>query len=134
MVSNALAQMRVLMRGRTAAEVERALKEDGLKGPALKSMVPHRVHPGNQPSSLLMYQRLDPRTLGALAALYEHKVFVESVIWQTNPFDQFGVETGKVLAKRIRPAVAQALSKARGGGALSDRIDRLLAACPLTDD
>ena len=134
LVSNALAQTRVLMRGRTEAEIERALKEEGIEGDALESLVPHRVLPGNQPTSLLMYERMDPRTLGALAALYEHKVFVESVIWQTNPFDQFGVETGKVLAKRIRPAVAEALESARdSSGALSERIDRLLAACPPTD-
>ncbi len=81
-----------------------------------------------------MYERLDARTLGALAALYEHKVFVESVIWETNPFDQFGVEMGKVVAKRIRPAVAEALESARGGGGLSERVDRLLAACPATDE
>ncbi len=134
LVSNALAQMRVLMRGRTEAEVKRALEQEGIKGDALKSLLPHRVLPGNQPGSLLMYESLDPRTLGALAALYEHKVFVESVIWQINPFDQFGVEMGKVQAKRIRPEVAEALKSARGGGALSERIGRLLAACPLTDD
>lgn len=134
-VANALAQTRVLMRGRTAADVKEALEREGMKGDRLALLVPHRVLPGNQPSSLLAYERLDPRTLGALAALYEHKVFVESVLWRTNPFDQFGVETGKVLAERIRPAVANALKAARGGsGALGDRIDRLLAACPLTDD
>ncbi len=134
LLSNALAQTRVLMRGRTAAEAARELEEQGIKGEQLNSQVPHRVLPGNQPSSLLMYEYLDPRTLGALAALYEHKVFVESVIWETNPFDQFGVETGKVVAKRIRPAVAEALKSARGGGGLSERIDRLLAACPPTDE
>ncbi|HSS66667.1 MAG TPA: glucose-6-phosphate isomerase, partial [Gammaproteobacteria bacterium] len=135
LVSNALAQTRVLMRGRNESEIERALRQEGMKGDAIESQVPHRVLPGNQPSSLLMYERLDPRTLGALAALYEHKVFVESVIWQTNPFDQFGVETGKVLAKRIRPAVAEALKPARDSSdGMSGRIDRVLAACPLTDD
>jgi glucose-6-phosphate isomerase len=135
LVSNALAQTRVLMRGRTEAEIESGLRAEGMSGDALKDLVPHRVLPGNQPSSLLMYERLDPRTLGALTALYEHKVFVESVIWQTNPFDQFGVETGKVLAKRIRPAVAEALKSAReGGDRLSERIDRILSACPPTDD
>jgi glucose-6-phosphate isomerase len=135
LVSNALAQTRVLMRGRTEAEVARELEDQGFKGEQLKSQVPHRVLPGNQPSSLLMYERLDPRTLGALAALYEHKVFVESVIWETNPFDQFGVEMGKVVAKRIRPEVVEALESARdASGALSERIDRLLAVCPPTDD
>ncbi len=135
LVSNALAQTRVLMRGRTEEEVERALEQEGFRGNGLDSLLPHRVLPGNQPSSLLMYECLDPRTLGALAALYEHKVFVESVIWQNNPFDQFGVEMGKVLAKRIRPAVAEALKPAPGeNGSLSRRIDRLLAACPPMDE
>ncbi len=134
LVSNALAQTRVLMRGLSEAEVRSALKKEGMKGVALEAQVPHRVLPGNQPSSLLMYERLDPPTLGALAALYEHKVFAESVIWRTNPFDQFGVETGKVVAKRIRPAVVKALKSARSDTALSERVDRLLAACPPTDD
>ncbi len=134
-VASALAQMRVLMRGRSAAEVEAALKEQGVKGNRLGSLVPHRVLPGNQPSSLLMYDSLDPRTLGALAAMYEHKVFVESVLWQTNPFDQFGVEMGKAVAQSIRPAVGEALKSARGSsGTLSQRIDRVLAACPPTGD
>ncbi len=134
LLANALAQARVLMRGQTAAEVEAALKEKGLKGAELKALLPHRVHPGNQPSSLIVYQRLDPRTLGALAALYEHKVFVESVIWQTNPFDQFGVESGKLLAGRIRPAVSEALNQAPRAGGLSERVVRLLDACPPVDD
>ncbi len=134
-VANALAQIRVLMRGRTAAEVEAALKAQGVKGSRLASLVSHRVLPGNQPSSLLMYDSLDPRTLGALAAMYEHKVFVESVLWQTNPFDQFGVEMGKAVAQNIGPAVGEALKSARGSsGTLSQRIDRVLAACPPTGD
>jgi glucose-6-phosphate isomerase len=135
LVSSALAQTRVLMRGRTEAEVERALAKEGIGGEELESLLPHRVLPGNQPSSLIMYECLDPRTLGALAALYEHKVFVESVIWKINPFDQFGVEMGKVLAKRIGPAVAEALKSISGGnGSLSQRIERLLAACPPMDE
>jgi glucose-6-phosphate isomerase len=63
------------------------------------------VHPGNNPSSILMFPRLGPRTLGKLVALYEHKVFVQSVIWDINPFDQWGVELGKKLADSLAPAL-----------------------------
>ena len=62
-------------------------------------------HPGNRPSNTILFERLNPRTLGQLIALYEHKVFVEGVIWGINPFDQFGVELGKRLADALLPAV-----------------------------
>jgi glucose-6-phosphate isomerase len=63
------------------------------------------VHVGNRPSSLLLFERLDPATLGKVVALYEHKVFVESVLWDINAFDQWGVELGKQVADRLTPAV-----------------------------
>jgi glucose-6-phosphate isomerase len=66
---------------------------------------PHQVHEGNRPSNLLLFARLDPSTLGALIALYEHKVFTQSVIWGINAFDQWGVELGKKLATSIAPLV-----------------------------
>ena len=66
---------------------------------------PHKVHEGNRPGSVLMFRQLDPTTLGALIALYEHKVFVMSVIWQINPFDQWGVEVGKVMANAVFDAL-----------------------------
>ena len=61
----------------------------------------HKVHPGNRPSNLILFRELTPRSLGALVALYEHKVFVQSVIWGINPFDQWGVQLGKVMATRF---------------------------------
>ncbi len=64
---------------------------------------PHRVHPGSRPLSLVAFERLDPATLGALIALYEHKVFVESVLWDINPFDQWGVELGKKICTGLLP-------------------------------
>ena len=73
---------------------------------------PHRAHPGNRPSNLIMMQRLSPSVLGQLIALYEHKVFVEGVIWGINPFDQFGVELGKRLAHDMLPAVTGAAAYA----------------------
>jgi glucose-6-phosphate isomerase len=93
LVANALAQASVLARGRTAQEVA----ADGTP-PAL---VPHKVMPGNRPVSILMVQRLDPFTLGALVALYEHSVFVQGAVWGIDSFDQWGVELGKKVAMGI---------------------------------
>jgi glucose-6-phosphate isomerase len=64
---------------------------------------PHRVHPGSRPLSLIAFPRLDPATLGAIVALHEHKVFVESVLWDINPFDQWGVELGKKICGTLLP-------------------------------
>jgi glucose-6-phosphate isomerase len=102
-LANALAQSEALMRGRTAEEARAELAASGLSGPALEAAVPHRVLPGNQPSTTILYQRLTPEVLGALVALYEHKVFVQSVCWEVNAFDQWGVELGKQLARVIQP-------------------------------
>jgi glucose-6-phosphate isomerase len=103
LLSNVLAQSEALMRGKTEAEARAELSAAGLSGAALDAQVPHRVFPGNRPSTTLLYRRLDPHTLGMLIALYEHKVFVQGVIWDVYSFDQWGVELGKVLAKAILP-------------------------------
>ena len=71
----------------------------------IEALAPHKVFPGDRPSSTLLYRRLDPRTLGRLVALYEHKIFVQSVLWDINPFDQWGVELGKELCGRLAPLV-----------------------------
>lgn len=135
LLANALAQTTALMRGRTLKETRQSLKASGLSGAEVNMQAPHRVMPGNQPTSLLLYEQLDPRTLGALIALYEHKVFVESVIWNVNPFDQWGVELGKTLARDIRPAVEAAHKDGRRSkGTLSDRVSRLLDACLRAED
>lgn len=98
LVANALAQSWALMRGKPASEVRAELSGAGLSGPALDAAVPHRVFPGNRPSNTLLLPRLDAYHLGALLALYEHRTFVQSVIWNVNAFDQWGVELGKKLA------------------------------------
>jgi glucose-6-phosphate isomerase len=82
------------------------LKAQGLADEAIAALAPHKVFPGNRPSSTLLYKSLTPRMLGRLIALYEHKVFVQSVIWNIDPFDQWGVELGKELALRLAPLVA----------------------------
>ena len=101
LLANALAQAEALMGGREAAETRARLEGQGLGGPALKARLPHCVFAGNQPSNTLLYERLTPRTLGALVALYEHRLFVQSVCWGVNAFDQWGVELGKELAQGI---------------------------------
>ncbi len=103
LLANVFAQSEALMRGKTAAEVRAELKAQGLKKKDIARLTPHKVFPGNRPSNTLLYQRLTPRTLGRIIALYEHKVFVQSVIWDINAFDQWGVELGKQLARTILP-------------------------------
>jgi glucose-6-phosphate isomerase len=95
LVANVLAQAEALAFGKTADEV----RAEGTP----ERLVPHRVFPGNRPSSMLVAERLTPGILGALIALYEHSVFTQGVVWHINSFDQWGVELGKVLAQRIVP-------------------------------
>ncbi|MDR3438502.1 glucose-6-phosphate isomerase [Telmatospirillum sp.] len=106
LLSNFFAQTEALMQGKTAETVRKELTAQGLSGDALEALVPHRVFAGNHPTNSLLYSELSPRTLGRLIALYEHKIFVQGVIWQVNSFDQWGVELGKQLAKVILPELA----------------------------
>ena len=101
LLANCLAQGEALMRGRTLAEAGAELAAAGATPEEQQRLAPHMVCPGNQPSNTILMRRLDPRSLGALLALYEHKVFVQAVLWRINPFDQYGVELGKKLATGI---------------------------------
>jgi glucose-6-phosphate isomerase len=101
LVANCLAQAESLMKGRTEAEVHDELTSQGLASEDVERLLPYRVFAGNRPSNMLLLESITPQSLGALIALYEHKVFVQSVIWNINAFDQWGVELGKVLAGRI---------------------------------
>jgi glucose-6-phosphate isomerase len=103
LLANCLAQAEALMVGKTEAQARAELERQGLSGDALEQLLPYKVFPGNRPSTSLFYRRLNPRTLGSLIALYEHKVFVQGVIWNINSFDQWGVELGKQLANAILP-------------------------------
>jgi glucose-6-phosphate isomerase len=76
-----------------------------MKKAEIRDLLPHKVFPGNRPTNTLLYRKLTPRTLGRLIALYEHKVFVQGVIWNVNSYDQWGVELGKQLAKVILPEI-----------------------------
>ncbi|HTI67765.1 MAG TPA: glucose-6-phosphate isomerase [Caulobacteraceae bacterium] len=101
LLANCLAQGEALAVGRTEADVVAELEARGMAPDAVRTLAPQRTFPGNRPSSLILMETLTPQTLGALLALYEHKVFVEGVIWEINSFDQWGVELGKSLATRI---------------------------------
>ena len=101
LLSNFFAQTEALMKGKTAEEVESELRATGMDEEAVRWHTPFRVFEGNRPSNSIMFKLLTPRTLGSLIALYEHKIFVQGVIWNIFSFDQWGVELGKVLAKKI---------------------------------
>ena len=101
LVANCFAQAEALMRGRTAGEVRAELEAGGMPARRIESLAPHKVFEGNRPSNTLLFERLDAFTLGALVALYEHKVFVQGAIWRVNSFDQWGVELGKSLAASL---------------------------------
>ncbi|MCM2289890.1 MAG: glucose-6-phosphate isomerase [Sulfuritalea sp.] len=105
LLANCFAQSEALMRGKTAAETTAELLAGGMPAERVAALAPYRSFPGNQPSTTLLLPRLDPFNLGALLALYEHKVFVQSIIWDINPFDQWGVEYGKQLANRLLPII-----------------------------
>jgi glucose-6-phosphate isomerase len=101
LLANAVAQAEALMVGRAEAEVRAELQAAGLDAARIDALAPQRTFPGDRPSNFILMDRLTPRTLGALIALYEHKTFVEGVLWGINSFDQWGVELGKTLATRV---------------------------------
>ncbi|MBI2296394.1 MAG: glucose-6-phosphate isomerase [Betaproteobacteria bacterium] len=103
LLASFFAQSEALARGMTAEEAAADMRAQGLRDEEIRRLLPHRVFDGNRPTTSILLDELNPRTLGALIALYEHKVFVESVIWNVNAFDQWGVELGKSLAGRILP-------------------------------
>lgn len=104
-VANCLAQGEALMRGRSLKEARAQAKALGFTGKELERQARHRMFPGNRPSVMLLYPQLTPATLGALLALYEHRVFVEGVVLGINSFDQWGVELGKELARQLLPMI-----------------------------
>ena len=106
LLANFFAQTEALMKGKTEAEARTELTQEGLKGEALEKIIPHKVFPGNRPTNSILVQRFDPKTLGSLIALYEHKIFVQGAIWNINSYDQMGVELGKQLAKKIEPELS----------------------------
>lgn len=102
LLSNFLAQPEALMKGKSAD----AVRAEMGKGKVDEEIVKHKVFEGNRPTNSIVYQKLTPATLGALVAMYEHKIFVQGVVWDINSFDQWGVELGKQLAKAILPELS----------------------------
>ena len=106
LASNCFGQTQALMQGKTFEECYADLEGKVSDESERKALAQHKTMPGNKPSNTILFDKLDPQTLGALVAMYEHKVFVQGVIWQVNSFDQWGVELGKVLGNRFRNANA----------------------------
>lgn len=101
LMANYFAQTEALMNGKTAEEVEQELKSQGLSGDEIQTLLPFKIFEGNKPTNTILIEQLTPRSLGALIALYEHKIFVQGVVWNIFSYDQWGVELGKQLAKNI---------------------------------
>lgn len=104
-LANCFAQAQAFAFGQTEDQIRTDLAGKGLPEAEIARLIPHKLHPGNRPATLILFPRLGPKTLGRLIALYEHKVFTQSVIWGINAFDQWGVELGKKLAESLAPAV-----------------------------
>jgi glucose-6-phosphate isomerase len=103
LLSNFFAQTEALMNGRTLAQAQAELTEAGRSPREIEQLAPHKVFAGNRPTNSILFKKLTPRVLGSLIAMYEHKIFVQGVIWNIFSFDQWGVELGKQLAGRIQP-------------------------------
>ena len=106
LLANFFAQTEALMRGKNDSEARAELQAQGLGEGEFAALLPHKLFEGNKPTNSIMFPKLDPQTLGALIALYEHKIFVQGAIWNINSYDQWGVELGKQLAKAIQPELA----------------------------
>jgi glucose-6-phosphate isomerase len=104
-LANCFAQAQAFAFGQSAEQVRADLKAKKTADAEIERLLPHKVHPGDRPSTVILFPRLDPATLGKLLALYEHKVFTQSVIWNINAFDQWGVELGKKLADSLAPTI-----------------------------
>ena len=103
LLSNFFAQTEALMKGKKPEEVLKELRQSGMRDEEIKKVLPYRVFKGNRPTNSILVKKMTPRTLGSLIAMYEHKIFVQGVIWNIFSFDQWGVELGKQLANRILP-------------------------------
>jgi glucose-6-phosphate isomerase len=103
LLSNFFAQTEALMKGKNESEVRAELSSSGMNAAEIEKLLPHKVFEGNRPTNSILFQKVTPQTLGSLIAMYEHKIFVQGIIWRINSFDQWGVELGKQLAKAILP-------------------------------
>jgi glucose-6-phosphate isomerase len=106
LLANYFAQTEALMRGKTPDEARAELEAQKLPPPRVAELTPHKSFPGNRPTTSILFTKLTPKTLGMLIAMYEHKIFVQGIVWEIFSFDQWGVELGKQLAKKIEPELA----------------------------
>jgi glucose-6-phosphate isomerase len=124
-IGNCLAQAEALAFGYTREQAEAELIARKLPPERIELLARHKVHAGNRPVSIVAFQRLDARTLGSLVAMYEHKVFTQSVVWGINAFDQWGVELGKKMCEEVLPLVREPALGNGAGGMLKPLLDRL---------
>ncbi|MCA0000527.1 MULTISPECIES: glucose-6-phosphate isomerase [unclassified Mesorhizobium] len=125
LLANCLAQSEAFMRGRTLEEARAQMLAKGMKPADVDRIAPHRVFSGNRPSVTILYRKLDPRTLGRLIALYEHRVFVEGTLFDINSFDQWGVELGKELATGLLPVVEGKESAAKRDASTAGLVEHI---------
>ncbi len=126
LLANCIAQSEALLRGKNAGEVRAELKARGIEGDEAERLLPHRTFPGNRPSNTIVLRHLDPRSLGALIALYEHKVFAQGAIWNINSFDQWGVELGKQLASSVLEDLKAGKARSGHDASTARLIDHIL--------
>lgn len=126
LMANCFAQSEALMMGKTKDELQAEMSAAGASDDDIKRLSGHRSFAGNRPSNTLLVQQLTPHAMGALIAMYEHKVFVEAAVWDINPFDQWGVELGKQLAKSIHAEIEQADTVSRHDVSTNGLINRAL--------
>jgi len=129
LLANCYAQSEALMLGKTSIEARAELEAQSLQGEGLEALLPHKVFPGNKPTTTLLLDKLDPHALGMLIALYEHRVFVQSVVWNINPFDQWGVELGKQLASKVLAELRSAESATRHDSSTNGLIEHYRHTC-----
>lgn len=122
--ANCLSQSRAMMAGKTLAEARAELAAEGLDEKTVEALAPHKVIPGNKPSNTLIMEKVAPETVGALIALYEHRTFVQGVIWDVDSFDQWGVELGKQLGKGILPKLLSQDAISTAGDSSTDQLIR----------
>jgi glucose-6-phosphate isomerase len=127
LLANCIAQSEALLRGKNADEVRAELKARGIEGDEAERLVAHRIFPGNRPSNTIVLHQLDPRSLGALIALYEHKVFAQGAVWNINSFDQWGVELGKQLANGVLEDLRAGKARSGHDASTARLIDYVLA-------
>lgn len=123
LLANFFAQTEALMKGKTEQEVMDEMSAQGTPAEQIDKLLPHRVFPGNRPTNTLLTDKMTPQRLGSLIALYEHKIFVQGVIWGVNSFDQWGVELGKQLASVILPELLEQIDSSAHDGSTQGLID-----------